>query len=305
MVSHSPEHIKTIEQFHRFRSLPGPVHPLVSVVRFEDMQYLSNGASSWVLNFYAIAIKRKFHSRLKYGQQVYDFDNGVMTFMAPGQKIGIDAESNIILEHSGWLLLIHEDFLWKTPLAKGIRKYEFFNYSVHEALFLSEQEEMTLEAIIKNIKMEYERSIDSFTQNIILAQLEVLLAYAERFYKRQFITRKIANHGVLEELESLLNQSFSKENLLTNGLPTVQSVANALHISPNYLSGLLKTLTGKSTQEHIQDKLITHAKELLSTTNLSINEVAYSLGYTYPQTFSKLFRIKTAYSPAEFRKSFN
>ena len=305
MASHSPEHIKTIEQFHRFRSLSGPVHPLVSVVRFEDMQYLSNGTSSWVLDFYAIAIKRKFHSKLKYGQQVYDFDNGVMTFMAPGQKIGIDAESNITLEHSGWLLLIHEDFLWKTPLAKGIRKYEFFNYSVHEALFLSEQEEMTLEAIIKNIKMEYERSIDSFTQNIILAQLEVLLAYAERFYKRQFITRKIANHGVLEELESLLNQSFSKENLLTNGLPTVQSVANALHISPNYLSGLLKTLTGKSTQEHIQDKLITHAKELLSTTNLSINEVAYSLGYTYPQTFSKLFRIKTAYSPAEFRKSFN
>ena len=304
MASHSPEHIKTIEQFHRFRSLSGPVHPLVSVVRFEDMQYLSNGTSSWVLDFYAIAIKRKFHSKLKYGQQVYDFDNGVMTFMAPGQKIGIDAESNITLEHSGWLLLIHEDFLWKTPLAKGIRKYEFFNYSVHEALFLSEQEEMTLEAIIKNIKMEYERSIDSFTQNIILAQLEVLLAYAERFYKRQFITRKIANHGVLEELESLLNQSFSKENLLTNGLPTVQSVANALHISPNYLSGLLKTLTGKSTQEHIQDKLITHAKELLSTTNLSINEVAYSLGYTYPQTFSKLFRIKTAYSPAEFRKSF-
>ena len=305
MASHSPEHIKTIEQFHRFRSLSGPVHPLVSVVRFEDMQYLSNGTNSWVLDFYAIAIKRKFHSKLKYGQQVYDFDNGVMTFMAPGQKIGIDAESNITLEHSGWLLLIHEDFLWKTPLAKGIRKYEFFNYSVHEALFLSEQEEITLEAIIKNIKMEYERSIDSFTQNIILAQLEVLLAYAERFYKRQFITRKIANHGVLEELESLLNQSFSKENLLTNGLPTVQSVANALHISPNYLSGLLKTLTGKSTQEHIQDKLITHAKELLSTTNLSINEVAYSLGYTYPQTFSKLFRIKTAYSPAEFRKSFN
>jgi AraC family transcriptional activator of pobA len=305
MASHSPEHIKTIEQFHRFRSLPGPVHPLVSVVRFEDMQYLPSGTSSWVLDFYAIAIKRKFHSKLKYGQQVYDFDNGVMTFMAPGQKIGIDAESNIILEHSGWLLLIHEDFLWKTPLAKGIKKYEFFNYSVHEALFLSEQEEMTLEAIIKNIKMEYERSIDSFTQNIILAQLEVLLAYAERFYKRQFITRKIANHGVLEELESLLNQSFSKENLLTNGLPTVQSVAKTLHISPNYLSGLLKTLTGKSTQEHIQDKLITHAKELLSTTNLSINEVAYSLGYTYPQTFSKLFRIKTAYSPAEFRKSFN
>lgn len=305
MASHSPEHSKTIEQFHRFRSLSGPVHPLVSVVRFEDMQYLSNGTSSWVLDFYAIAIKRKFHSKLKYGQQVYDFDNGVMTFMAPGQKIGIDAESNITLEHSGWLLLIHEDFLWKTPLAKGIRKYEFFNYSVHEALFLSEQEEMTLEAIIKNIKMEYERSIDSFTQNIILAQLEVLLAYAERFYKRQFITLKIANHGVLEELESLLNQSFSKENLLTNGLPTVQSVANALHISPNYLSGLLKTLTGKSTQEHIQDKLITHAKKLLSTTNLSINEVAYSLGYTYPQTFSKLFRIKTAYSPGEFRKSFN
>jgi AraC family transcriptional activator of pobA len=305
MATHSHEHIKTIEQFHRFRNLPGPIHPLVSVVRFEDMQYQSNGTNSWVLDFYSIAIKRKFHSKLKYGQQVYDFDNGVMTFMAPGQKIGIDAESRLVIEHSGWLLLIDEDFLWKTPLAKGIKKFEYFNYSVNEALFLSEQEEITLEAIMRNIKMEYEKGIDPFTQNIIIAQLEVLLAYAERFYKRQFITRKIANHGVLEELESHLNQSFSKENLDTKGLPNVQSVAGALHVSPNYLSGLLKTLTGKSTQEHIQEKLIAKAKELLSTTNLSINEVAFSLGYTYPQTFSKLFRNKTDSSPAAFRKSFD
>lgn len=305
MTDHRPQHIKTITEFHKLRGLPGPVHPLVSVVRFEDMKHAANHPRSWVLDFYAIALKSNFHAKLKYGQQLYDFDEGIMTFMAPGQKIGIEYTADEPTLHSGWLLIFHQDFLWNTPLAKSIRQYEYFGYSVNEALFLSEQEETILNGIMLNIGTEYGRSIDQFTQNIIIGQLEVLLAYAQRFYQRQFLTRKISNHDMLTRLEEVLNALFEDDNLGKKGLPTVLSVADALHVSPNYLSGLLKTLTGKSTQHHIQDKLISRAKEILSTTHLSVGEVAYFLGFDYPQSFSKLFKSKTKLSPAEFRQTFN
>jgi len=300
-----PQRIETITEFHRLRGLPGPVHPLVSVVRFEDMKHSSDHPTSWVLDFYAIALKHNFHAKLKYGQQIYDFDEGTMTFMAPGQKIGVEYNEATPLEHSGWLLIFHADFLWNTPMAKRIRQYEFFDYSVNEALFLSEQEEVILNEIMLNIGKEYQRSVDEFTQHIIIGQLEVLLAYAERFYKRQFFTRRISNHGVLSRLEEVLNESFQQENLVAKGIPSVVFVAEALNVSPNYLSGLLKTLTGKSTQHHIHDKVIDVAKDMLSTTGMSVSEVAYSLGFDYPQSFSKLFKSKTTFSPAGFRQSFN
>jgi len=305
MTDHRPQHIKTITEFHKLRGLPGPVHPLVSVVRFEDIKHAANHPRSWVLDFYAIALKSNFHAKLKYGQQLYDFDEGIMTFMAPGQKIGIEYTADEPTLHSGWLLIFHQDFLWNTPLAKSIRQYEYFGYSVNEALFLSEQEETILNGIMLNIGTEYGRSIDQFTQNIIIGQLEVLLAYAQRFYQRQFLTRKISNHDMLTRLEEVLNSLFEDDSLGKKGLPTVLSVADALRVSPNYLSGLLKTLTGKSTQHHIQDKLISKAKEILSTTHLSVGEVAYTLGFDYPQSFSKLFKSKTKLSPAEFRQTFN
>lgn len=305
MTTPGPQPIKSIAEFHRLRGLPGPVHPLVSVVRFEDMKQVPDHPQSWVLDFYAIALKKNFHAKLKYGQQVYDFDEGIMTFMAPGQKIGIETTADERVEHSGWLLIFHDDFLWNTPMAKYIRQFEFFNYAVNEALFLSEQEEIILNGIMLNIQMEYRRSIDQFTQNIIIGQLEVLLSYAQRFYQRQFLTRKVGNHDVLIRLEEVLKVCFSDENLRNNGLPTVLSIAEALHVSPNYLSGVLKTLTGKSTQQHIHDKLIGKAKEMLSLTGLSISEVAYSLGFDYPQSFSKLFKSKTHLSPAAFRQTFN
>jgi len=305
MIEQSPEHIKTIAEFHRLLGLPGPVHPLVSVVRFEDMKQHADHPRSWVLDFYAIALKSNFHAKLKYGQQVYDFDEGIMTFMAPGQKIGIESDPGAVIEHSGWLLIFHEDFLWHTNMAKSIRQYEFFDYAVNEALFVSEQEETILNGIMLNIRTEYLRSIDQFTQNIIIGQLEVLLSYAQRFYQRQFLTRKISNHDILTKLEEVLDGSFSENQLSSKGLPTVVSIAAALNVSPNYLSGLLKTLTGKSTQQHIQDRLIVRAKEMLSTTGLSVSEVAYALGFDYPQSFSKLFKSRTQLTPAAFRQTFN
>ncbi|RYE14351.1 MAG: AraC family transcriptional regulator [Sphingobacteriaceae bacterium] len=306
MMDSRPEHIKSIAEFHRLRHLPGPVHPLVSVVRFEDMRSnIPDHPVSWVLDFYAIALKRNFHAKLKFGQQVYDFDEGIMTFTAPGQKIGIKGDPGQPIEHSGWLLIFHPDFLWNKPIGKGIKQYEYFDYAVKEALFLSEQEEATVSSIMQNIATEYTRSIDQFTQNIIIGQLEVLLSYAQRFYQRQFITRSINSHDMLSRLEVVLNEWFGRKNLVDRGVPTVICVADALHVSPNYLSGLLKTLTGKSTQQHIHDNLIDHAKEMLSTTGLSVSEVAFALGFDYPQTFSKLFKSKTHLSPREFRQTYN
>ena len=201
--------------------------------------------------------------------------------------------------------MIHPDFLWNTPLAKTIRQYEYFDYAVNEALFLSEKEEATIDALVQNIQQEYHANIDKFSQSIIVSQIETLLNYAERFYHRQFITRKMSSHQVLDRLEEILTAYFSSNDLASKGLPTVQYVSDQLHLSPSYLSNLLKVLTGQSTQQHIHLKLVDLAKEKLSTTSLSISEIAYELGFDYPQSFSKLFKTKTNMSPLAFRASFN
>jgi AraC family transcriptional regulator, transcriptional activator of pobA len=203
------------------------------------------------------------------------------------------------------MLLIHPDFLWNTPLAKTIKQYEYFDYAANEALFLSEKEELITVGIMQSIQQEYHTNLDKFSQPIMIAQLELLLAYSERFYHRQFLTRKITNHTLLNQLENLLNDYFNRDDLVERGLPTVQFIAESLNVSPSYLTGLLKVLTGQSTQQHIHDKLIEKAKEQLSTTALSVSEVAYALGFEHPQSFSKLFKTKTTLSPLEFRQSFN
>lgn len=203
------------------------------------------------------------------------------------------------------MVLVHPDFLYGTSLAGKIKTYEFFDYSVNEALSLSEKEESIVTDIIRNIKQESQVNIDKFSQHIIVAQLELMLTYAERFYERQFITRKVTNHKILARLEKLLTDYFNDEDLIRKGLPTVSYIADALNISSNYLSGLLKVQTGQSTQQHIHDKLIGKAKEKLSTTDLSVSEIAYELGFEHPQSFSKLFKAKTNQSPLDFRQSFN
>jgi AraC-like DNA-binding protein len=205
----------------------------------------------------------------------------------------------------GWMILIHPDFLWNTPLAKTIKQYEFFSYSVYEALYLSDREETMLTAIANQIEQEYNANIDRYSQNVIIAQLELLLTYSERFYQRQFLTRKIASHELLTRLEDYLSNYFTSGALAKQGLPSVVHIAEALNISPGYLSGLLKSLTGQSTQQHLHSKLIDLAKEKLSTTNLSVSEIAYELGFEHLQSFSKLFKTKTSLSPLEFRHSFN
>ncbi len=306
MANNQPHRIKTISEYHRLMGLPRPDHPLISVINFESIKHLPfDEPVSLVFNFYSISLKRDFNARMKYGQQEYDFDEGIMFFISPGQVFGIEVEKNEAIRHSGWLLLVHPDFLWNTALAKTIRRYEYFDYSVNEALFLSEKEEITITGIMQNIKQEYHSNIDKFSQDVIIAQLELLLTYADRFYHRQFITRKITNHKILDRLEEILEEYFDTDSLVKKGLPTVQYIAGTLNVSPNYLSGLLKLLTGQSTQQHIHEKLIERAKEKLSTTGLSVSEIAYELGFEHPQSFSKLFKTKTKLSPLEFRQSFN
>jgi AraC family transcriptional activator of pobA len=208
-------------------------------------------------------------------------------------------------QKSGWMLLIHPDFLWNTALAKKIKRYDFFDYSVSEALFLSDTEEAVLESIMKNINQEHSSGIDKFSQDIIISQIETLLNYSERFYQRQFITRKLDNHQILDKVEAILFHYFEEENVLLKGLPSVQYLTEKLNISAGYLSRLLKELTGKSTQQHIQDKVIERAKDQLSTTELSVSEIAFALGFEHSQSFSKMFKSKTQLSPMAFRERFN
>jgi len=256
---------------------------------------------SFLLNFYKISYKTGLRGKIRYGQNYYDFDEGGMVFTSPNQLMAAEDDA----EYKGYTLLIHPEFLRNYPLAKNIKNYGFFSYAANEALHLSEKEKSIILNIFKNIEDELQSTIDDFSQDVIIAQIELILSYSNRFYKRQFITRKAANHDLLAKLEKLLNDYFNKETALMKGVPTVQYVAEELHVSPHYLSDMLRTLTGQNAQQHIHNKLIEKAKEILSISNLSVAEVAYQLGFEHPQSFNKLFKQKTKLSPLQFRQSFN
>lgn len=303
-----PYPIKTISEFHGLLGLPRPEHPLISVIEIKPVEHLPPSLPGTLVNgFYNISLKKHFKApvKFKYGQQAYDFDEGVLSFMAPGQITGFDPEKYSTPEQSGWMLLIHPDFLWNTSLTKKIRQYAFFDYCINEALFLSDKEETILTQIIANISQEYRNNLDQFSHDIIIAQLESLLNYSERFYQRQFMTRRVTSHQLLDRLNNQLTNYFDAVDITQQGLPSVSYLAQQLHVSPDYLSGLLKTLTGLTTQQHIHEKLIEKAKQQLSTTNLSVSEIAYQLGFEHPQSFSKLFKSKTSQSPLAFRQAFN
>lgn len=299
-----PHKFETLSDAHRAFGQPQPKHPLISMI---------NGAPSWseinlpsqphVLGFYKISYKPKVSGKLKYGQGYYDFDEGGLLFASPGQVMGgVENEETVCSEYT---LLIHPDFFLGYPLAKKISQYGFFSYTANELLHLSENEKATIISIFRIMEEELNSRIDDFSQDVIISQIELLLNYANRFYKRQFITRKVISHDLLRRLEDLLAVYFNNEHSLSNGIPTVQYLAENLHLSPSYLSDMLRALTGQNAQQHIHDKLIEKAKEKLSTTTLSVSEVAYALGFEHPQSFSKLFKSKTKLSPLEFRKSFN
>jgi AraC-like DNA-binding protein len=296
----------SISDAHRAFGLPKPQHPLISLVGSANTDEVVNSPSgTHVLNFYKISYKSKLGGKLRYGQQYYDFQEGGLLFASPNQIIGASDEENTKEDCSLYALLIHPDFFLGYPLAKKIRQYGFFSYSANEALHLSEEEKETIISIFKLIQNELKGRIDDFSQDVVISQIELLLNYSNRFYKRQFITRKGVSNELLQKLEDLLEEYFTQDTSLNQGLPTVAYLAEHLNLSPSYLSDMLRALIGQNAQQYIHGKLIEKAKEKLSTTNLSVSEVAYELGFEHPQSFSKLFKTKTTISPLEFRRSFN
>lgn len=240
---------------------------------------------------------------MRYGQQTYDFDEGVMSFFAPNQVVITEIRDD--WELKGLWLVIHPDFLQGFSLSKDIRKFGFFSYSVNEALHLSEDEEIALNQLLTDISKESQATIDTFSQTIIVKQIELLLNYCDRFYNRQFLTRKQANNTLLASFEDLLNAYFNNNLPQTEGIPSVTYFADRLNLSRNYLSDMLRSTTGQTVQQHIQQKVIEEAKSLLTSSELNVSEIAYQLGFEYPQSFSKMFKSKTSQTPLEFRQSFN
>ena len=297
-----PYKISSITELHNLLDLPKPLHPLVSLFDntkiATDTQKMPN---TFVFDFYNISFKKKLKGRTGYGQSYYDFDDGTMVFTAPKQILSI--KNNI--DYYGISFLFHPDFIRNYPLVKRIKQLGFFSYESNEALHLSDAEKQTVLSIFENIKKELHQSIDDFSQDILISHIETLLNYSQRFYKRQFLTRKAVNHDLLIKIEKVMDEYLIKEQGLTMGLPTVEYLASQVHLSPNYLSDMLRSLTGQNAQQHIHEKLIEQAKEYLSITHLSIAEIAYRLGFERPQSFNRLFKKKTELAPLEFRRKYS
>ncbi|WP_312556767.1 helix-turn-helix domain-containing protein [Empedobacter brevis] len=301
----TPVNVSSISILHQFLGLKKPSNPLISVFNFDEMKLEKQTILNTIMtDFYVVALKKDCAGgKCKYGQQYYDFDEGMMYFVAPNQVLQF--EDVLLNGVKGFVMVVHPDFLQTYPLASKIKDYGYFSYTANEALFLSEKEEKSILDIIANMNREIEANIDGFTQDLLVANLELLLKYCDRFYNRQFLTRKITNNHLLSKLETILNDYFKNEQLLQDGIPSVKFIAGKLNLSPNYLSDMLRVQTGQTTQQHIQNKVIEKAKEFLSTTNMSVSEVAYQLGFEHPQSFHRLFKKYSSVSPLEYRASFN
>ncbi|KAA2222812.1 helix-turn-helix domain-containing protein [Chryseobacterium sediminis] len=297
-----PLKISSISELHDMLQLPKPLHPLVSLVDNTKMSIRKDMLKrSFILNFYKISYKYSTTGKMGYGQGYYDFNEGGMMFTAPGQVLSTDENA----EYCGYTLLVHPDFIRSYPLAKNIKNFGFFSYDTNEALHLSDQEKTTITGLLNNIENELNTTIDEVSQDVIISYMDVLLNYSNRFYKRQFITRKAVNSDLLTKMDAVLENYFNQQETLNKGLPTVEFLASTLNLSPHYLSDMLRNLTGLNAQQHIHEKLIEKAKEYLTTTGFSVSEVAYALGFEHPQSFNKLFKKKTDKTPLSYRQSFN
>lgn len=289
--------INTVEEFTELLGCPPANHPLISICRLADIKDFVPISKPVQLNLYLIVIKDGTNCTAKYGWREYDFAKGLMSFFAPGQ-IHLWNEQAPQTNSWGWMLVFHPDFIRKYALGTKIGKLKFFSYETSEALHISDAERSQIEALMENIDTEYKRSIDEHTQDIIVSQLDVLLNYAERFYTRQFRTRNSVEADILTRFQSILHTHFDsdKEKIIT-----AKDIAAELGMSTHYLGDLLRNLTGMNTQQHIHSYMIERAKSLLLTTSLTVNEIAFSLGFEYPQYFSRLFKSKTGQTPVEFR----
>jgi AraC family transcriptional regulator, transcriptional activator of pobA len=293
----------SISESHEAFGLPAPQHPLISLVHFNrDNPFNTAMAPIYnVLSFYKITFITRNKGRLKYGRSYYDYNEGSMLFLAPNQLVG---STDYNSETYCYLLLIHPDFLLGHPIATKMRRYGYFSYASNEALHLSEPEREIILSVFKIMEHELNSRVDEFSQEVVIAQLELMLSYVNRFYKRQFMTRKTVNNDILQKAESLIDDYLNNQETLRHGLPTVQYLSEQLHISPGYLSDMLRMLIGRNARQYIRSKLIEKAKERLIGTDLTVAEIAYELGFEHPQSFSKMFRLRTGISPLEFRSSY-
>ena len=277
------------------------LHPLVSVIDFSKAEPIPPGHYRHCFGFYAVFLKDVKCGDLRYGRNYYDYQEGTLVFMAPGQVVEVEVKDKPQVPPKGRALLFHPDLLRGTSLGRNIAGYTFFSYEVNEALHLSEQERQVMMDCLQNIQSELKHAIDKHSRTLIVSNIELLLNYCTRFYERQFITRVNANRDVLAGFEHLLGDYFRDDRPEREGVPTVRWCAEQLHLSPNYFGDLVKKETGKSAQEYIQSKVIDIAKERIFDTSRSISEVAYSLGFRYPQHFTRLFKKVVGCSPNEYR----
>lgn len=295
-------HFKTLSLYLEYLGLPKPEHPALSVFYSKGNSHLpcSRDSSPPITNdCYSISLKKFVKGDLNYGRTKYDFTNGAMIFIAPRQVLQWD--KNVVFEQKGFSINFHEDFLKGTDLTHQIKKYGFFSFSVNEALHLSPKEEKQIESIVENIEIEYQNNQDEFSKDIIISQLDTMLKYANRFYERQFLNRKELSNNLLERFNLHLSEYFALEQLQKKGIPSIEQIALNMKISQRYLSDTLKKETGKTCTEHLHLRLIDEAKNVLLIPNKSISEVAYELGFEYPQYFSRLFKKKEGISPTEYR----
>lgn len=302
--NNNPAKISSISQLHSLLQLPKPLHPMISLVDNTKIALRTDLiSSSFLLDFYKISYKYSTNGKMGYGQGYYDFNEGGLMFTSPNQLIFVDNEEEV--EYCGYTLFFHPDFIRNYPLGKNIKKYGFFSYYTNEALHLSDTEKTTIIGILDSINNELHTAIDEMSQDVIISYIDVLLNYSNRFYKRQFITRKTISNDLLTKVEETLDNYLNNAETLKRGLPTVDFLASQINVSSHYLSDLLRNLTGQNAQQHIHSKLIEKSKDFLITTNLSVAEIAYQLGFEYPQSFSKLFKKKTNLTPLEFKNSLN
>jgi len=298
--------LETISQVHRFLGLENPKHPLISVLRFSEVtQDLDIDKLKYNIGLYQISLKDNCQFTIKnYGRNSYDYEEGTMVFTAPDQVLEFTKEG-VAEEDKGWTLLFHPDLIRKSELGKRINEYSFFSYAAYEALHVSDEERNTVTDIATKIESEFSNNIDAHSQILIISNLELLLNYCVRFYDRQFYTRTNLNQDISSQFKQFLRAYYEEEKQLEHGIPSVQYCGEALHLSPKYLSDLLRKETGQSTQDHIHSYVIEQAKNSLLNSKQSTSEIAYSLGFEYPQYFSKVFKKKTSMSPSEYRKHLN
>lgn len=303
MQKAAPYRIESISKLHHLFGLPKPTHPLISIINFELLKFGNDEIwKSFFYDFYCVACKKGSSGKFKYGQRDYDFDEGIMSFTKPGQIFSVTNVTDDPV--SGYMLIFKPDFIRHYELGKQIGSYGFFSYSTAEALHLSENEEEIILSLLYQMQNELKNNIDNYSQELVVSHIDLLLNYAKRFHNRQFLTRSAVQNDLLTEIERLLTNYLDNESALL-GLPSVQYLSEQLNMSSSYLSDMLRNLTGQNAQIYIQVFVINKAEELLSTTNLSVKEIAYNLGFEYPQSFSTMFKKKTKKTPLQYRASFN